>query len=114
VERLPAWTSTTWVPTLRHGTAGHQPGRRSAERYANDQGHKTSLVAVTARSNRSNVDQDPAQWLSPAADAHCRYTAEWVGTKLRWSLTTDETELTALRELADACPLQTVKYQLAP
>jgi hypothetical protein len=60
------------------------------ERYANDQGQEASLVAVTARSNRSKADQDPAQWLPPAADAHCRYAAEWVGTKLRWSLTTDE------------------------
>ncbi|CAM5559559.1 HNH endonuclease family protein [Streptomyces purpurascens] len=84
------------------------------ERYANDQGQEASLVAVTARSNRSKSDQDPAQWLPPAADAHCRYAAEWVSTKLRWSLTTDEAELAALRELADACPLQTVTYELAP
>ncbi|MEU4490120.1 HNH endonuclease family protein [Streptomyces purpurascens] len=84
------------------------------ERYANDQGQEESLVAVTARSNRSKADQDPAQWLPPAADAHCRYAAEWVGTKLRWSLTTDDAELATLRELADACPLQNVKYELAP
>ncbi|MFC9131927.1 HNH endonuclease family protein [Streptomyces sp. NPDC057099] len=84
------------------------------ERYANDQGQEASLVAVTARSNRSKADQDPAQWLPPAADAHCRYAAEWVGTKLRWTLTADETELAALRELAVDCPLQTVQYELAP
>ena len=48
------------------------------EVYANDQGAVTSLVAVTARSNRSKADQDPAQWLPPAADVHCRYAAEWV------------------------------------
>ncbi|GGT01368.1 hypothetical protein GCM10010270_86390 [Streptomyces violaceus] len=35
------------------------------ERYANDPGQEASLVAVTARSNRSKADQDPAQWLSP-------------------------------------------------
>ncbi|GAA2616310.1 HNH endonuclease family protein [Streptomyces roseoviolaceus] len=84
------------------------------ERYANDQGQEASLVAVTARSNRSKADQDPAQWLPPAADAHCRYAAEWVGTKLRWSLTSDEAELAALRGVADACPSQTVEYELAP
>jgi hypothetical protein len=84
------------------------------ERYANDQGQEASLVAVTARSNRSKADQDPAQWLPPAADAHCRYAAEWVATKLRWSLAADEPELAALRELADSCPLQNVVYEVAP
>lgn len=37
------------------------------EQYANDQGQEASLVAVTARSNRSKADQDPAQGLPPAA-----------------------------------------------
>jgi hypothetical protein len=84
------------------------------EQYANDQGQEASLVAVTARSNRSKADQDPAQWLPPAADAHCRYAAEWVGTKLRWDLTADETEVATLREVADACPSQTVEYERVP
>jgi hypothetical protein len=84
------------------------------EPYANDQGQEASLVAVTARSNRSKADQDPAQWLPTAADAHCRYAAEWVATKLRWSLTADEPELAALRVLAGDCPLQSVEYEPAP
>ncbi|GAA2768689.1 hypothetical protein GCM10010103_77320 [Streptomyces paradoxus] len=70
-------------------------------------------MAVTARSNRSKADQDPAQWLPPAADAHCRYPAEWVATKLRWSLTADELELAALHELARHCPPQNVPYEPA-
>jgi hypothetical protein len=32
----------------------------------------------------------------------------------RWSLTTDETEPAALRELAYGCPLETVTYEPAP
>ncbi|MEU1918344.1 HNH endonuclease family protein [Streptomyces massasporeus] len=84
------------------------------EQYANDQGQEASLVAVTARSNRSKSDQDPAQWLPPAADAHCRYAAEWVATKLRWDLAADEGELAALGELADVCPGQTVEYEVVP
>ncbi|MCX2928389.1 HNH endonuclease family protein [Streptomyces sp. NEAU-W12] len=83
------------------------------EAYANDQGAATSLVAVTARSNRSKADQDPAQWLPPAPGAHCRYAAEWAGTKLRWNLTADTAELTALSNLAAACPDQTVTYEPA-
>ncbi|MER7720769.1 HNH endonuclease family protein [Streptomyces flaveolus] len=84
------------------------------EAYANDQGAPASLVAVTARSNRSKADQDPAQWLPPAAEVHCRYVAEWVGTKLRWALSADETEVAALAEVAAGCPEQTVTYEPAP
>ncbi|MFC9117655.1 HNH endonuclease family protein [Streptomyces sp. NPDC057092] len=86
---------------------------RRREAYANDQGSATSLVAVTARSNRSKSDQDPAQWLPPAAGAHCRYVAEWVATKLRWSLTADEAEVAALAEKAAGCPDQSVTYEPA-
>jgi hypothetical protein len=84
------------------------------EAYGNDQGAEPSLVAVTARSNRSKADQDPAEWLPPAADVHCRYLAEWVGTKLRWALAVDEAELAALEGAASGCPYQTVPYEPAP
>jgi hypothetical protein len=97
-----AWDSgaSTWTAARR-------------EAYANDQGAATSLVAVTARSNRSKADQDPAQWLPPATEVHCRYIAEWVGTKLRWALSADETEVAALAEVATGCPEQTVTYDPA-
>lgn len=91
------------------GASGWTAQRREA--YTNDQGAATSLVAVTARSNRSKADQDPAQWMPPAAEGHYRYVAEWVGTKLRWSLTADETEVAALREAASGCPEQSVSYE---
>ncbi|MEV5273414.1 HNH endonuclease family protein [Streptomyces werraensis] len=84
------------------------------EAYANDQGADASLVAVTARSNRSKADQDPAEWLPPTVGVHCRYVAEWVATKLRWSLTADEAEVTALNDMAAGCPDQTVTYEPAP
>lgn len=90
------------------GASNRTAARREA--YANDQGAATSLVAVTARSNRSKADEDPAQWLPPAAEAHCRYVAEGVGTKLRWSLAAGEAEVAA--EAAAACPDQYVTYEL--
>lgn len=93
------------------GASAWTPRRREA--YANDQGAEASLVAVTARSNRSKADQDPAQWLPPAADVHCRYLAEWVGTKLRWNLAVDDGELAALEGAAAGCPEQTVTYEPA-
>lgn len=83
------------------------------EAYANDQGADPSLVAVSAASNRSKSDQDPAEWLPPAVESTCRYTAEWVGTKLRWGLTVDTTEGHALAQVAEGCPATTVTYDPA-
>jgi hypothetical protein len=93
------------------GASDWTPHRREA--YANDQGAEPSLVAVTARSNRSKADQDPAQWMPPAADVHCRYVGEWVGTKLRWGLAVDDAELAALEGETSDCPGQTVTYESA-
>ncbi|MFJ6716396.1 HNH endonuclease [Streptomyces sp. NPDC091265] len=59
------------------------------EACAHDQGAVTSLVAVTAPTNRQKSDQDPAQWLPSAPEAQCRYAGEWVATKLRWQLAAD-------------------------
>jgi hypothetical protein len=38
---------------------------------------------------------------------------DWVGTKLRWGLTVDDTERIALKELAGGCD-ETVEYEPAP
>ncbi|WP_328880346.1 HNH endonuclease family protein [Streptomyces sp. NBC_00299] len=84
------------------------------EAYANDLAVHPSLVGVSAASNRSKADQDPAEWLPPAVEVTCRYTAEWIATKLRWGLTADTAELEALTQHAEACPGTTVTYEPAP
>ncbi|MER5934414.1 HNH endonuclease family protein [Streptomyces sp. NPDC002054] len=84
------------------------------EAYANDLGSERSLVAVSAASNRSKADQDPAEWLPPATEVTCRYLSEWTATKLRWGLTLDIAEQEALTQLAEACPTTTVTYERAP
>lgn len=83
------------------------------EQYANDLTADRSLVAVTARTNRQKADRDPADWLPPAASAQCTYGADWVGTKLRWKLTVDAKERTALEKLAKGCSDTVVKYEVA-
>ncbi|MEU5902500.1 HNH endonuclease family protein [Streptomyces venezuelae] len=93
------------------GASAWSAKRRQA--YANDLGDERSLVAVTARSNRSKADQDPAQWQPPLADARCTYTADWVATKLRWNLAVDKTERHALRKLAAGCGQEMVEYEPA-
>ncbi|WP_186768350.1 HNH endonuclease family protein [Streptomyces qinzhouensis] len=94
------------------GASAWTAARREA--YANDQGQDSSLIAVTAKSNRSKADQDPAQWLPPAADALCRYTSEWLATKLRWGLSIDGAEQSALYRLAAGCQGDEVTYTVAP
>ncbi|MFC9682475.1 HNH endonuclease family protein [Streptomyces sp. NPDC056948] len=84
------------------------------EAYANDLDALTSLIAVTAASNRSKADKDPAEWLPPAAGVTCRYTSEWVATKLRWGLSADTVEFEALTRLAQDCPDTTVTFDPAP
>ena len=58
-------------------------------------------------------DKGSAEWMPPAEDATCTYLADWVTTKLRWSLTIDTAERGTLRELAASCADTTVNYQPA-
>ncbi|MFJ5548724.1 HNH endonuclease family protein [Streptomyces sp. NPDC093225] len=94
------------------GASAWTAARREA--YANDLGQPSSLVAVTARSNRSKADQDPAQWLPPSAEALCRYGAEWTATKLRWGLAVDELERDRLLDIAAGCGGTEVEFTPAP
>ncbi|WP_411107273.1 HNH endonuclease family protein [Streptomyces sp. cmx-4-9] len=94
------------------GASAWTPARREA--YANDLGQDSSLVAVTARSNRSKSDQDPAQWLPPSADAVCRYGAEWTAAKSRWGLAVDEQERDRLLDIAAGCGDTKVVFTPAP
>ncbi|MFF4105428.1 DUF1524 domain-containing protein [Streptomyces sp. NPDC001903] len=84
------------------------------EAYANDLATPTSLIAVTAKSNRAKADKDPAEWMSPAAEYACTYVTGWVETKLRWGLAADDREREALLGLAEDCPGATVSYETAP
>ncbi|MET9852171.1 HNH endonuclease family protein [Streptomyces sp. NPDC006450] len=84
------------------------------EAYANDQNSPDTLIAVSAASNRSKSDKDPAEWLPSDGSYHCTYAATWVGTKLRWDLAADDAEVQALLGLAEDCPNTTVIYETAP
>ncbi|MEU3702229.1 HNH endonuclease [Streptomyces anulatus] len=91
------------------GASAWTAGRREA--YANDQGADVSLVAVTSRTNRRKSDHDPADWMPPSPEVQCRYTGEWVSTKLRWQLTADDRELEALKVYAEGpCEDTVVRY----
>jgi hypothetical protein len=83
------------------------------ESYANDLGDPRSLIAVTDNVNQEKGDQDPAEWEPPLASYRCTYVADWVATKLRWGLTVDTAERSALASRAASCPAKTISWTVA-
>ena len=73
------------------------------EAFANDLTSPVSLIAVSARSNRSKGAKDPAEWLPPDATFHCDYVAQWIDVKVSWDLSVDEAELAAIESVRDRC-----------
>jgi uncharacterized protein DUF1524 len=85
---------------LEHGQylrPGDWP-RDQRQGYAND---SAVLVAVTASSNRSKGDQDPAEWL-PDVD-QCGYAAHWINVKTVYHLAIDQAEHDALAAVLSGC-----------
>ncbi len=85
-----AWDSGAWAWT----TAQRQA-------YANDT-TRPQLLAVSASSNRSKGDDDPAEWL-PRASYQCTYARAWVQVKHYYGLTVDSTEKSALSSILSGC-----------
>jgi Protein of unknown function (DUF1524) len=87
-----AWDSgaSTWTDLKR-------------QQYANDMTDPRHLIAVTGSSNRSKSDQDPADWVPTNKSYVCEYINNWISIKLRWSLTIDAKEKTALESNLKVC-----------
>lgn len=82
--------------------------------FANDLGVSFALIAVSAASNRSKSDLDPADWLPPSATARCPFVGAWIAVKVRWSLAVDAREQSALESLAAGCPATRMVVEPAP
>ncbi|MCX4673679.1 HNH endonuclease family protein [Streptomyces sp. NBC_01381] len=93
------------------GASAWTPKEREA--YANDLDDTRSLIAVTAASNRSKADQDPATWMPPAAGYHCEYVTTWVTIKTRWSLAVDPAEAAKLASTLNECPNTLIEVERA-
>lgn len=88
------------VPLAEAAESGaHTWTEDQRERYANDRRY---LIAVTASSNRTKGDADPAEWL-PAPAARCDYTRRWIATKTTYGLTVDPAERAALANVLEQC-----------
>jgi hypothetical protein len=85
-----AWASGawSWTTTQRQGLANDIT--------------RPQLIAVSASSNRSKGDSDPAEWL-PQASFQCTYARAWVQDKYYYGLTVDSAEKTALNGILSGC-----------
>ncbi len=83
------------------GASGWDSSRR--QDYANDLDHPEALIAVSAASNRSKSDRDPAEWKPPNVGYWCQYVSDWVTVKVTWELSSDAAEVQALEEMLVTC-----------
>ena len=95
-----AWDSgaSTWSSATRQA-------------FANDLDYSQSLIAVSASSNRSKSDRDPADWTPSSASYKCEYVYSWVQVKLRWGLSADDAEVSALENLSQGCDITKLNLQ---
>ena len=71
--------------------------------FANDLDQPFFLIAVTASSNRSKSDRDPAEWMPPNANYHCEYVRIWIEIKRAWDLSVDQAEHNYLAQKLASC-----------
>ncbi|ADB32560.1 conserved hypothetical protein [Kribbella flavida DSM 17836] len=72
------------------------------QRFANDL-TIAQLIAVSASSNRSKGDKDPASWKPTNTSVHCIYAREWIWVKYTYALSLQPAEKTALQQMLAAC-----------
>ncbi|WP_030997671.1 HNH endonuclease family protein [Streptomyces sp. NRRL F-5630] len=103
-----------FVPLAEAWDSGaYEWSAKDRERYANDLADDRSLIAVSAKTNRSKADQDPASWMPPAHSYRCTYVTTWTTVKTRWGLSIDTSEKAALERVAAECPNVPIKVELA-
>lgn len=78
------------------GSGARRWGEQRRIAFANDLAYRPSLIAVSASSNRSKGDRDPAEWMPPRTSYKCTYLVHWVAVKYRWGLSVDRAEKRAI------------------
>jgi len=82
----------------RSGASTWTPERRAA--FYQD---TSNLLAVTAATNRSKGDRDPASWQPPNRANWCTFTRIYIAPKVKWQLSVDPAEHTALQNMRTGC-----------
>lgn len=85
------------------GSGAHAWTTEDRQSYANWHENEWHLIAVTASSNRSKSDKDPADWMPSDESVWCAYVWAWTEVKTEWNLSVDEAEQSALLEYAGQC-----------
>ena len=102
-----AWRSGAWAWNAQQ-----------REEFANDLGVPYALTAASTVSNQSKADKDPARWMPSNGSYVCEYATSWALVKYRWSLSVDEAELAALRDILSgdcgATPVALPTVMIAP
>jgi hypothetical protein len=83
-------------------------------RFANDLDVSWALIAVSAASNQSKSDKDPADWLPPDPNDLCPFISAWIAIKVRWQLSVDPRERDALTGLVADCPASKMPFAPVP
>jgi Protein of unknown function (DUF1524) len=91
VPRADAWRSGAWAWS-----------RQQRIDFSNDLAN-AQLIAVSASSNRSKGDKDPASWMPPSPEWWCSYLGAWVAVKVQYGLAVDQAEKTALVSKLNNC-----------
>ena len=89
-----------WVHA--HGGADWSIEKKRA--YANDLSYRGTLLATTAKMNRSKGSKGPAEWIPPQ-DGYfaCEYGTYWAVVTTLWELRLEDSERAALRLLLRFC-----------
>jgi len=82
------------------GASDWTTARRQA--FANDV-TRPQLIAVSASSNRSKSDQDPAEWVPTRSAYVCTYVRAWVQVKYYYVLSVASAEKSALTSYLAGC-----------
>ncbi|MGY4766131.1 HNH endonuclease family protein [Kribbella sp. CWNU-51] len=72
------------------------------QQFANDLSI-AQLIAVSASSNRSKGDSDPASWKPTNTSVHCIYAREWIWVKYTYGLSLQSAEKAALQQMLGTC-----------
>lgn len=83
-----------------HASGGHAWSEQQRAEFAND---TRFLLPVTASSNRSKGDADPAEWMPPNHSYRCTYVADYVAAKTNFDLAVDQAERDALDRALSHC-----------
>ena len=101
-----------FVPLAEAWRSGaHSWDSTTRQNFANDLGYEMSLIAVSASSNRSKSDRDPSSWMPPSSSFKCEYVYSWIQVKIRWKLTVDDAEATALRNNWAGCSVENLNFK---